>query len=270
MSVNFSDIKPVIKEAVRDVVREEVEEVLKENMKTVVREAIFSKGALSQLIAESVKGVVSAESTPQSRSKNIQEGKQRREKKTPKNGSGDASTERMQKHFKKLMKARNKNNAGSGQMVNESAQQQTSQQPEFNLDAIGADSGGANNSSPIPQGDGGGIPDRPSQDIAQLEQQAEQMRKEMQANAGGQAAAGMGGGMQNPQMQQQQQMMRQQAMQQQGAQQQQTPENVKPPTDQPLKGQMKMKRDIKQKINNNVEMPDEVSKKAKQVAKGNS
>lgn len=167
----FSEIKPLIKEAVRDVVRDEMRDVLRNEMKTIIKESLFSQGALSDLIAESVKGVVKADKGSKNRSKPLQESNHSQTQEPSQNGA-DSAMQRMRQNFQALMD----DDVTNGVDVTEGT--------------APIDQPGAPQNVEMPQGSP--APQQPSMgghnDLAHLEQQAEMMRQQHQAQMSPQQA----------------------------------------------------------------------------------
>jgi len=89
--MKFSKLKKMVKESVREVVREE--------MKTIIREAVLSEGALSDIIAESVSGVVKGTAGSPMLSEDSQGAQPQQQNKTSQKKS--KNTKRLSEKFKK-------------------------------------------------------------------------------------------------------------------------------------------------------------------------
>lgn len=99
--MKVKDLKKIVKESVKEVIKEDVERavrnVVKNEMKTIIREAVFSKGALSEIIAESVSGVMKGTGGPQRRSLQEQGANPTQQKRMP-----QSDTQKPNKNMKKL------------------------------------------------------------------------------------------------------------------------------------------------------------------------
>lgn len=89
------------KKQFKKLVKESVKEVLQEELKTILREAVFGEGALQDIIAESVSGVVKGSGGSLSRSSTGQGSTQRRQNKTPQNGAQQPEA-KLGENFKKM------------------------------------------------------------------------------------------------------------------------------------------------------------------------